>query len=65
MANVKNPILSQKDNKNMKIRRIYKKIYKKKINLYMKCKITGDELKPFMSFGKMPSANGFLERKRF
>jgi len=31
----------------------------------MKCKITGDELKPFMSFGKMPSANGFLEKKDF
>ena len=31
----------------------------------MKCKITNDELKPFMSFGKMPSANGFLEEKDF
>ena len=27
----------------------------------MKCKITNDELKPFISFGKIPSANGFLE----
>ena len=31
----------------------------------MKCKITNDNLKPFMSFGKMPSANGFLEEKDF
>ena len=31
----------------------------------MKCKITNDELKPFMSFGRMPSANGFLEKKDF
>ena len=29
----------------------------------MKCKITNEEIKPFMSFGKMPSANGFLEKK--
>ena len=29
----------------------------------MKCKITGDKLSPFMSFGKMPSANGFLDKK--
>ena len=28
----------------------------------MKCKITGDKLSPFMSFGKMPSANGFLDK---
>ena len=31
----------------------------------MKCKITGDKLSPFMSFGKMPSANGFLNKKDF
>ena len=31
----------------------------------MKCKITDEKLNPFMSFGKMPSANGFLEKKDF
>ncbi len=31
----------------------------------MKCKVTGEKLSPFMSFGKMPSANGFLEKKNF
>ena len=31
----------------------------------MKCKITNEEIKPFMSFGKMPAANGFLEKKDF
>ncbi len=31
----------------------------------MKCKITNDTIKPFMTFGKMPSANGFLEKKDF
>ena len=31
----------------------------------MKCKITNEEIKPFMSFGKMPPANGFLEKKNF
>ena len=31
----------------------------------MKCKITNENLKPFMSFGKMPSANGFLDKKDF
>ena len=31
----------------------------------MKCKITNVEIKPFMSFGKMPAANGFLEKKDF
>ena len=31
----------------------------------MKCKITNDSLSPFMSFGKMPSANGFLDEKDF
>ena len=28
----------------------------------MKCKITGKEIKPFISFGKMPIANGFLNK---
>jgi len=31
----------------------------------MKCKITDEQIKPFMSFGKMPPANGFLEKKDF
>lgn len=31
----------------------------------MKCKITGKKIKPFMSFGKMPMANGFLTKKDF
>ena len=31
----------------------------------MKCKVTNSELTPFMSFGRMPSANGFLEEKDF
>ena len=31
----------------------------------MKCKITGEKINPFMSFGKMPSANAFLEKKDF
>ena len=31
----------------------------------MKCKITGKKIKPFMSFGKMPIANGFLSKKNF
>ena len=31
----------------------------------MKCKITGEKLNPFMSFGKMPSANAFIEKKDF
>ena len=30
----------------------------------MKCKVTGNKIKPFMSFGKMPIANGF-KKKRF
>ena len=29
----------------------------------MKCKITKSIIKPFMSFGKMPLANGFLSEK--
>ena len=31
----------------------------------MKCKITGDKLSAFISFGKMTSANGFLDKKVF
>ena len=31
----------------------------------MICKITKKKLKPFMSFGKMPIANGFLKKKYF
>ena len=31
----------------------------------MKCKITNRSLDPFMSFGKMPIANGFIEKNRF
>ena len=31
----------------------------------MKCKITNKEIKPFMSFGKMPLANGFLNKNEF
>ena len=31
----------------------------------MKCKITGEKINPFMSFGQMPAANGFLEKKDF
>ena len=31
----------------------------------MICKITGKKIKPFMSFGKMPIANGFLSKKNF
>ena len=31
----------------------------------MKCKILGTPLTPFMSFGKMPIANGFLKKKDF
>ena len=31
----------------------------------MRCKITDKKIKPFMSFGKMPAANGFLEKKDF
>ncbi len=29
----------------------------------MICKITKKKIKPFMSFGKMPIANGFLKKK--
>ena len=31
----------------------------------MKCKLTNKDLKPFMSFGKMPLANGFLDKNQF
>ena len=31
----------------------------------MKCKITKKSLEPFMSFGKMPIANGFIDEKKF
>ena len=31
----------------------------------MICKITGKKIKPFMSFGTMPVANGFLYKKNF
>ena len=31
----------------------------------MNCKFTGKKMKSFMSFGKMPIANGFLEKKFF
>jgi len=31
----------------------------------MLCKITREKIKPFMSFGKMPIANGFLYKRNF
>ena len=31
----------------------------------MKCKVSGKKITPFMSFGKMPMANGFLGPKEF
>ena len=31
----------------------------------MLCKVTGEKIKPFMSFGKMPIANGFLNQRNF
>ena len=31
----------------------------------MKCKVTNKSINPFMSFGKMPIANGFLDKKDF
>ena len=31
----------------------------------MKCKITNNKIIPFMSFGKMPIANGFLNKENF
>ena len=29
----------------------------------MKCKVTNKPLSPFMSFGKMPIANGFIDKE--
>ena len=31
----------------------------------MNCKITGKKIDPFMSFGRMPIANGFLNKDKF
>ena len=31
----------------------------------MKCKVTNKKITPFMSFGKMPIANGSLEKENF
>ncbi len=31
----------------------------------MKCKVTGKKIDPFMSFGRMPIANGFLNKDKF
>ena len=31
----------------------------------MKCKISNEKIKPFMTFGQMPLANGFIEKKDF
>ena len=31
----------------------------------MNCKITNKKINPFMSFGKMPLANGFLNKDEF
>ena len=31
----------------------------------MRCKVSGKNIIPFMSFGKMPMANGFIEKKNF
>lgn len=31
----------------------------------MRCKVSGKNITPFMSFGKMPMANGFIEKKNF
>ena len=31
----------------------------------MRCKFSKSKLRPFMSFGKMPMANGFLSKKDF
>jgi methylation protein EvaC len=31
----------------------------------MKCKFSGKIIRPFMSFGKMPMANGFLSKNDF
>jgi hypothetical protein len=31
----------------------------------MQCKVSGQKIKPFMLFGEMPLANGFLDKKNF
>ena len=31
----------------------------------MKCKVSGKKIAPFMSFGRMPMANGFLDKEEF
>jgi len=31
----------------------------------MKCKITNKSIDPFMTFGKMPIANGFIDKSKF
>ena len=31
----------------------------------MNCKITNKKIKPFMTFGKMPIANGFISKQNF
>jgi len=31
----------------------------------MKCKFCGEKITPFMSFGEMPMANGFLKKQDF
>ena len=31
----------------------------------MQCKVSGQKIKPLMLFGKMPLANGFLDKKNF
>ena len=31
----------------------------------MNCKITGKKIKPFMTFGRMPIAKGFLKKNDF
>ena len=31
----------------------------------MKCKITGEKINSFISFGQIPAANGFLEENDF
>ncbi len=39
--------------------------HKKFAHKKMKCKVTNHIVKPFMSFGKMPLANGFLKKEDF
>ena len=31
----------------------------------MQCKVSDQQIKPFMLFGKMPIANDFLDKKNF